>query len=195
MQKKLATKLFGSTFLFLASMSNAMEVPEIFSKTSENRFQKIKALYDNGTAVDFAILKGSWSGRCFRYSDPFTPANFLLAAGFVEINDDAGPEFPVQQVKRIASLRSSYGGADYFDNMGEEEKAGVLNQIPGFLKQLPDATEFEGTYSSKLFGDTLILRVRRNGNYFVAISELVKDLEDQKIGDTYSACYAFKKLD
>lgn len=136
-------KLIISTIVFLVG-TNAL------AQTS-TKYDRIKELYDTGTAATLADLNDVWAGRCFQSTDRDRAMRSVFGLPLVT-DDSAGPEFGTE--KFTIFVYDPYGS--------EYPKASYLEDFRGHVvvpTETPSGIEL--TYDAEQFS------IRKNGAYIM----------------------------
>lgn len=154
------------------------------------KFETLKTWFNQGRETSYQEIKGFYSGRCFKHSNPDYAENGLLA--YLEIiRNQSGPGFPSQVDKRMSlySTNPYYNDpADYFDNLADVREMGengIRNEWSRLLLQESPLRTL-GLDSNGQLSVT--------AKYHVYNQYIVTELEVEATRKVMQRCYFFKKV-
>lgn len=157
-------------------------------------FTDIQSLFSQGNAPAPSEFIGWTSGRCYNHAQPSTPIASVLVAETRQVGGEHGPLFPPKNVSKILLVSSPNSKADAYDAMTPSEKIQLEAMITTTFPSISEMKLTKNSYASDYVAGKLKYRLRKAGNYLLALNVLLEDAEGLMAGEVYFACYYFNKL-
>lgn len=163
--------------------------------TTGDQFVALEQMFDAAPTATKADVMGWTTGRCYRYDNHTLPLPQLLVGAEKIVSQDDGPLFPEQTVTKVFALQAN-APADHFDHLNPQQKANVAAAIEREFYSVSEMTEEGGSLVSECSANALQYQVRKSGEYLVVRMVVTRNNYDAYLfaGDTFAACYFFKKV-
>ena len=161
-----------------------------------DQFGEILKLYNQSPAATEVQVMGWMSGRCYMHDARTKPRPVLLAGYTKNVDEDNGQMFPPQDVSKLTIIEHSSRSipADYFDQMTTAQEEEVEDALNYDFDNLTELKVEDGSLVSTSRTGGVQYRVRVAPDYLVAEAVVVKSNDVIKTGETFAACYFFKKI-
>jgi hypothetical protein len=200
-------KAVNKSLSTIKASSTTADVSESIAVKGETRFQTLKNWFSQGRRLNYAQVKGFYSGRCFVVNEQNKPAPVMLSYLEEKVGEDAGPGFPNSIEKNIFVATFESKSPDYFDSESRfQQNRAEIESVARYEWTKMKTTENENTI-------TWYYDWEPNGNFdekneFVVYNDyivqrgtaLIKQEYGRNVGvknpgDDLLMCYYFKQLD
>lgn len=183
---------FAVTFFF-ASQTGIAGHPSFsqagFGQDDPSKMAQLLEFFEKGSLPEARELVGWWSGRCFYSENPSVARSGLLVAQF---NSSDGPLFePDDLIMKWLVSRGAPNSADYFDEITTDKRSSIesLNS-----SNLGGVVEIQRGSLMTYDTERYTVKTRKYQDFWISKHQLTQDESELKAGDTFVACYFFKKV-